>query len=115
MLSNVQLYQIVFILIASVIGVILTIYDKIAAKVAQRRAERSAQRSARRGTQRPAKRIRVPEAVLVTFGALGGALLMYLTMQLIRHKTRKPKFSVGFPIMIVLQAALLTALNIWVL
>ena len=107
MLSNIQLYQIVFILIASVIGVVLTVYDKIAAKVAQRRAERSA--------QRPAKRIRVPEAVLVTFGALGGALLMYLTMQLIRHKTRKPKFSVGFPVMIVLQAALLTALNIWVL
>ena len=95
MLSNIQLYQIVFILIVSVIGVVLTVYDKIAAKVAQRR--------------------RVPEAVLVTFGALGGALLMYLTMQLIRHKTRKPKFSVGFPVMIVLQAALLTALNIWLL
>ena len=95
MLSNIQLYQIVFILIASVIGVVLTVYDKIAARHAQRH--------------------RVPEAVLVTFGALGGALLMYLTMQLIRHKTRKPKFSVGFPIMIVLQAALLTALNIWLL
>ena len=97
MLSDVQLYQIVFILIASVIGVVLTIYDKIAAKVAQRHARRH----------------RVPEAVLVTFGALGGALLMYLTMQLIRHKTRKPKFYAGFPVMIVLQAALLIALNIW--
>ena len=93
MLTDIQLYQIVFIGIASVIGVVLTIYDKIAAKAA--------------------KKHRVPEAVLVTFGALGGALLMYLVMQLIRHKTRKPKFSVGFPVIILLQIGLLAALNIW--
>ena len=92
-LTDIQLYQIVFIGIASVIGVVLTVYDKIAAKAA--------------------KKHRVPEAVLVTFGALGGALLMYLVMQLIRHKTRKPKFSVGFPVIILLQIGLLAALNIW--
>lgn len=90
-----QLYQIVFLLIVSAIGVVLTIYDKIAAKIAQRH--------------------RVPEAVLVTFGVLGGALLMYAVMQLIRHKTRKPKFSVGFPVIILLQAAALVVLNVWVL
>lgn len=95
MFTDAQLFQLVFIGIASVIGVVLTVYDKIAAKVAQRH--------------------RVPEAVLVAFGALGGALLMYLVMQLIRHKTRKPKFSVGFPIIILLQIAVLTALNVWVL
>lgn len=87
------LYQIIFISISSVIGIVLTIYDKIAAKVA--------------------KKHRVPEAVLVTFGALGGALPMYLVMQVIRHKTRKPKFSVGFPILILLHIVLLIVLNIW--
>ena len=85
------LYQIIFISISSVIGIVLTIYDKIAAKVA--------------------KKHRVPEAVLVTFGALGGALPMYLVMQVIRHKTRKPKFSVGFPILILLHIILLIVLN----
>lgn len=69
-----------------IIGVILTIYDKIAAKKFPRN--------------------RVPEAVLVMFGVLGGAIPMYITMQLIRHKTKKPKFSVGFPIIILLHLAL---------
>ena len=89
-MNNTQLYIGVFLILVSGVGVVLTVYDKIAAKIAQRR--------------------RVPEAVLVTFGALGGALPMYIVMQLIRHKTRKPKFSVGFPAMIVLQAALLIGL-----
>lgn len=80
---------------ASVLGVILTIYDKIAAKIARRH--------------------RIPEAVLVTVGACGGALLMYIVMQIIRHKTRKPKFSVGFPVIIVLQALLLLALKLWII
>lgn len=95
MFTDAQLYQLVFILIASAIGVVLTIYDKIAAKAA--------------------KKHRVPEAVLAAFGAIGGALLMYIVMQLIHHKTRKPKFSVGFPIIILLQAAVLAALNLFVL
>lgn len=85
MLTDIQLYLIIFVLIASIIGVVLTVYDKIAAKAA--------------------KKHRVPEAVLVTFGVLGGALLMYAVMQMIRHKTRKPKFSVGFPVIILVQAA----------
>ena len=92
--NYILLFQLVFIGIASAVGVVLTIYDKIAAKAARRH--------------------RVPEAVLMSFGALGGALLMLAVMQLIRHKTRKPKFYAGFPVMIVLQAALLIALNVWV-
>ena len=91
--DSVQLVQLVYIGVVSAVGVILTIYDKIAAKAAQRH--------------------RVPEAALVTFGALGGALLMFIVMQIIRHKTRKPKFYIGFPVIIVLQAALLVAVNIW--
>lgn len=31
---------------------------------------------------------RIPEKTLLWLGALGGAFLMYLTMQLIRHKTK---------------------------
>ena len=95
MFTEPQIYQAVFLLIASVIGVLLTVYDKIAAKAAHKH--------------------RVPEAVLVAFGALGGALLMYLVMQLIRHKTRKPKFSVGFPVIVLVQVVVLVVLNVWVM
>ena len=95
MLTDALLYQIVFLLIVSTVGVVLTVYDKIAAKVAEKH--------------------RVPEATLMAFGALGGALLMYLVMQVIRHKTRKPKFSAGFPVMILAHIAVLTVLNLWVI
>lgn len=86
-----SVFLLLFVLI-SAIGAILTVYDKAAAR-----------RSSRR----------VPEATLMLFAVLGGALIMYIVMRVIRHKTRKSKFSVGLPIMIVLQTALLTALHIW--
>ena len=82
-----------FMAAAEALGTILTVYDKIAAKVIKRR--------------------RVPEAVLVTVGVCGGALPMYLVMQLIRHKTRKPKFAKGFPVIILVQALVLLAVRIW--
>ncbi len=82
-----------FMAAAGALGTILTVYDKIAAKVIKRR--------------------RVPEAVLVTVGVCGGALPMYLVMQLIRHKTRKPKFAKGFPVIILVQALVLLAVRIW--
>ncbi len=82
-----------FMAAASVFGIILTVYDKIAAKAA--------------------KRHRIPEAVLVTVGICGGALPMYLVMQIIRHKTRKPKFAAGFPVIIVLQVLALAAAWLW--
>ena len=87
--------QLAYLAAVSLVGVILTIYDKIAAKAIRRH--------------------RVPEATLMLVGILFGAPAMYLVMQLIRHKTRKPKFSVGFPIIIILQIAAAIAVNIWVL
>ncbi|MBD5114166.1 MAG: DUF1294 domain-containing protein [Ruminococcaceae bacterium] len=83
--------QLAYFLAVSVIGLILTVYDKIAAKIA--------------------KRHRVPEKILMTFGILGGALVMYIIMQLIRHKTRKRKFAVGFPVIIVLETTAVIAFN----
>ncbi|MCM1055663.1 MAG: DUF1294 domain-containing protein [Bacteroides sp.] len=77
--------QLIYFIAVSAAGLMLTVYDKIAAKLARRH--------------------RVKENVLLTVGILGGALVMYAAMLLIRHKTRKRKFAVGFPIIIVLQAA----------
>jgi len=50
---------------------------------------------------------RVPEKRLLLFSALGGSVAMYLTMQLIRHKTRHIKFMLGIPIIILFQAVVI--------
>ncbi len=46
---------------------------------------------------------RIPEAVLMGVGLLGGSLGCYVGMLAFRHKTRKPKFSIGLPVMLSLQ------------
>ena len=86
-------YQLIYFAIISLISLTITIYDKIAAKIAPRR--------------------RIQEKTLLIFGGLGGALVMYITMQLIRHKTRKKKFMAGLPVMIALHAAAVFGLNYW--
>lgn len=42
----------------------------------------------------------------MTTGFLGGALLEFLTMKIIQHKTRHKKFMIGLPVMIFAQAFL---------
>ena len=50
---------------------------------------------------------RVSESALLWIGALGGALGEYATMRSIRHKTRKKKFMVGLPLLMLLHAAMI--------
>lgn len=69
----------------SAVTVILTIYDKIAAKSNPRH--------------------RIPENTLIYMGVLGGAAAEYVTMVLIRHKTKHKKFMVGLPVIIAIHAA----------
>ena len=49
------------------------------------------------------KRWRIPEATLLTVAILGGSAGCFLGMRLCRHKTRKPKFSVGLPVILLAQ------------
>lgn len=76
----------------SAVALILTVYDKAAAKLLPR--------------------LRIPEATLMSVGALGGALVMYITMQLIRHKTQHKQFMIGLPLLMLLHL-LLGVLAIW--
>ncbi len=46
---------------------------------------------------------RVKEATLMIVAFIGGSVAMLLTMLLIRHKTRHPKFMIGIPVIILLQ------------
>lgn len=46
---------------------------------------------------------RIPEATLFSLAVLGGATAEYITMKLIRHKTRHKSFMLGLPAIIILQ------------
>jgi len=48
---------------------------------------------------------RVKEQTLLFVSAIGGSVVMLITMRLIRHKTRHAKFMVGIPVIIILQIA----------
>jgi len=62
-------------------------------------------RRARRGGRR------VPEARLFLLAALGGAAGGWLGIYAFRHKTRRPAFTLGFPLLALLQLALCLTLH----
>ncbi|MBQ9679961.1 MAG: DUF1294 domain-containing protein [Ruminococcus sp.] len=70
----------------NIFAVIITVHDKLAAK---------------------GHRWRVKERTLMLIAALGGSPMMYLTMLMIRHKTKKPLFMVGIPLILFAELAVL--------
>lgn len=54
-------------------------------------------RRARRG------RWRIPESALILIAVIGGSVGALGGMYLFRHKTRKPRFSVGVPVILGMQ------------
>ncbi len=54
---------------------------------------------------------RIPEATLMLTAAIGGSVGSLLGMYLFHHKTRHSKFTVGIPLILVLQVAL--AIWLW--
>ena len=75
-------YLFIYLLIISVISVFGTMLDKYLARH---------------------NMWRISEKALLVFAALGGGLAMYITMRIIRHKTRKNKFMFGIPAIILLE------------
>lgn len=80
----------IYLILINLIAVIVTIYDKLCAVK---------------------RRWRVKESTLLLLSALGGSISMYITMLLIRHKTRHKKFMLGIPLILIFQ--LLIAFLIW--
>ena len=76
-----------YIAIISLISVIVCIYDKKISK--KNRVE-----------------LRTPEKTLMLLSALGGSIAMFITMQIIRHKTKHVKFMLGIPLIIIVQAVI---------
>lgn len=54
---------------------------------------------------------RISESTLLTVAILGGSIGSYAGMKVFRHKTRKPKFSIGIPVIIILQFAVWALLS----
>ncbi len=77
-----MLYFLYYFIFINVLSVLITSYDKFAAKNGL---------------------FRIPEKTLWLLSIIGGALCMFITMHLIRHKTLHRKFMFGIPAVIVLQ------------
>ncbi len=71
----------------SLISILVCLYDKVISK--RERVE-----------------LRIPEKTLLILSALGGSAAMYVTMQIIHHKTRHKKFMIGIPVILVIQIIL---------
>ena len=48
-------------------------------------------------------RWRIPEKTLLMMAVLGGGIGAYVGMKVFRHKTQKPKFYIGVPVIVLLQ------------
>ena len=83
-------FLLIYLIIFNVIAVLLTVFDKL--------------RAIHHGR-------RVREATLLLVAALGGSPAMLVFMLMIRHKTRKPKFMVGIPLILLVQIAV--AFIVW--
>ncbi len=54
---------------------------------------------------------RISEKTLLGISVLGGATGGWIAMQICRHKTRKPIFKYGLPMMVAIHIAILTLLK----
>ncbi|MBE6838727.1 MAG: DUF1294 domain-containing protein [Ruminococcus sp.] len=75
-----------YLMVISIVGFILPPIDKSRAK---------------RGVWR------IPEKTLFIVSLLGGAVAMYISMRIFRHKTLHKRFMIGIPLIIVLHIALI--------
>ncbi len=79
-------YLALYLLFINIVSVIICLTDKL---------------KARTGSWR------VSEKTLFTLSVAGGSVGMYVTMCLIRHKTKHKRFMIGIPIIIFVQTVIL--------
>lgn len=83
----------IYLAVISLVSIVVCIYDKVISK-------------------KNKVSLRIPEKVLLLLSALGGSLAMFVTMLIIRHKTKHVKFMLGIPLIILVQAGIAIALII---
>ncbi len=77
-------YLILYFLIINALGFLLMLVDKYKARK---------------------NKWRIPEATLMGVAALGGSIGSLLGMYTVRHKTKHPKFTIGIPLILIVQLA----------
>lgn len=82
-------YFLIYLLIVNAAGFLLMLVDKYKARK---------------------KLWRIPEATLFTAAALGGSIGCLMGMYAVRHKTRHLHFTLGIPLILVLQLVLVAYL-----
>ena len=50
------------------------------------------------------KKWRIPESTLIASAVIGGSLGALAGMYIFRHKTKHPKFTIGIPVILVIQS-----------
>ncbi len=85
----------VYLVLISILSIFVCIYDKIASKIVARNGKVG---------------LRIPEKSLFIWSALGGGVAMFVTMLIIRHKTKHLQFMIGIPFIILGHIAILVAL-----
>lgn len=80
--NELYLFLAVYFFIINLIAVVITIIDKNNAKTGK---------------------WRVSENGLLSVSAIGGGIGMYITMHIIRHKTKKLKFMIGIPLICIAE------------
>ena len=87
-MDKLYLSALIYFAVISFVTFTVTVLDKIFAKKRMRR---------------------VPESTLLSLALFGGSVSEYITMKVIRHKTLHKKFMVGLPVIIILQAVVVSA------
>ena len=93
--ETITIIALAYLAVISLISIIVCVYDKVISK--KNRVE-----------------LRIPEAVLLLLSALGGSVAMFVTMLLVRHKTKHVKFMLGIPLIMIVQAAAVYAVYYFV-
>ena len=75
-----------YLIIINALGLLLMLADKLRAKK---------------------KLWRIPERILLLVALIGGSLGTTLGMYAFRHKTKHPRFSIGVPVMMIVQAVII--------
>ncbi|MCL2512990.1 MAG: DUF1294 domain-containing protein [Oscillospiraceae bacterium] len=84
------------------IGIYLTVVNIVAVRLVFRD-----KRTAQSGLWR------VKERTLLFISAIGGSVAMFLTMRVVRHKTKHAKFMVGIPVIIFFQVTIVFLIWWW--
>ena len=89
-MNNITKYLIIYLIVINLIGFFMMCLDK---------------RKARYG------KWRIPEQSLFILALIGGSIGAIAGMYTFRHKTKKLRFSIGFPVILILQVVLI--FSIW--